>query len=138
VKITIENPASGQTYPICQGGENSPLDDLDLAHTSAVQEAEFVRAAEIKLFDRGNGRFDQTFSVLYKRSSGASAEGWLFEMRNRIPQFGRVQFITESSSGGAQTWYLHNASCQIVRARHIGSSVIATFRIRGGKPTGLA
>jgi hypothetical protein len=134
VKITITDTTTGQSYPICTGGANSPLDDINLAHTGSVQEVEYPRAEEIKLFNRKNARFDQTFSVLYARSSVGSAESWLFEMRNRIPQFGKVQFTSE---GNAQAWYLHNASCQIIAARHIGLAVLATFRIRGGKPTGL-
>jgi hypothetical protein len=138
VKITITDPTTGQSYPICSGGANSPLDDINLAHTGSVQEVEFPRAEEIKLFNRKNARFDQTFSVLYARSSGGSAESWLFEMRNRIPQFGRVQFTSESTVGASQAWYLHNASCQIIAARHIGAAVLATFRIRGGKPTPLS
>jgi hypothetical protein len=137
VKITITNTTTGQMYPICSGGANSPLDDLNLSHTSSVQEVEFPRAREIKLFDRGNARFDQTFSALYARSSVGSAESWLFEMRNRIPRFGRVQFTSESNVGNAQAWYLHNGSCQIISARHIGSAVLATFRIRGGELTTL-
>lgn len=136
MKIVINNVDTGKTGTICAGGENSPLDDINFSHTEEVQEVAFPRAKEIKLFARGNGRFDQTFSVLYKRTSLASAENFIFDLRRTFPLFGRIAFTSESATGNAQTWYLHNAAAQIVSGRHIGSAVLLTWRIRGGLPTG--
>ena len=134
MKINITDSSTGLQFVICAGGENSPLDDLDLAHTSSVQEVEFVRSEEIKLFDRKNARFDQTFTVLYKQSAIASGESGVLRIGSRCPRFGRVEFQTEVSFL-AEKWYLHNASCQIVSARHIGTSALITYRIRGGRIT---
>ncbi len=133
MKIAISNATTGQSFTLAPGGQYSPLDDLDLAHTNAVQEATFVRAESIKLFDRKNERFDQNFTVLHPRGTTGSAENWLFEIGRQVPRFGTVVFSTENSPSGARQWQLKDASCQIVSLKQIGSAVLVTFRLRGGK-----
>lgn len=136
MKIVITNPtASPPIYVIANGREQSPLDDLDLAHTSAVQEVEFLRADSLRLFERKLARCDFTFSILYKRTDPAGAEKFIFQLATDVPRFGTLIFTSEAGSNGAFSWAIPNASCQIVSVKHIGSAVLATYRIRGGKPT---
>lgn len=136
MKILITNPAaSPPLFTICNGRNDSPLDDLDLAHGEEFQEVQYIRGDSIKLFQRKNARCDFSFTILYKKSSMAVAEAWLFQIASFMPRFGNLIITTEVGDGGSTGWTIANASCQIVSAKQIGSAVLVTFRVRGGKPT---
>jgi len=136
MKILITNPTgTPPLFTICNGRSDSPLDDLDLGHTEQVQEVDYIRGDSRKFFQRKNAQCDFSFTILYKKSSFAVAESWLFQIASQIPRFGNLIITTEAGDGGSFSWTIANASCQIVSLKQIGSAVLATFRIRGGKPS---
>src|SRR5262245_23195322 len=129
---TLSTSSTRKKATICTGGEQSPMEDLNFNYPSNVQEVEYVRAAGVRHYDRKNQRFDQVFTILYKLSTVADAEAKILGLSDQ-PNFGTVQFITESGFGGASTFTHTNASCQVAAARQIGSAVLVSYRIRGGR-----
>jgi hypothetical protein len=122
-----------QTYIVCDHGESEPMDDSRIATGFAVQEVQYFRAVERRLFLRQLHGFDQTIHVYRLHVNHAVAEAYMLDLERVSALQGLVTFEMKSPSGSISKRYLRNGVVMCVGVFNTGKSTDAFFRVMGGQ-----
>lgn len=129
---------SGSTlYPLAGASgvserDHSSAADFSLTPESAVQVAEFVRAAYAKPIDRGNLLNVVSFTTTRLFSTPAEAQLWCLDYYANFPSSGTLYFDAVSPGGTVSRRTMADTVVDPPRRRVIGATALCDYTVRGG------
>lgn len=139
MRILIKHATTNAETVLCDGpGRGAdrmagPLDGLSIGDDVSGQVAEFLRATEIKAWNRQNQRTALSFRVARECASAVAAHAWQLAFHAGCIRAGTVHLIETSSSGSTQTVKIANAVITSIRTTPLGVTRVVEFSIVGGK-----
>lgn len=121
----------GESFTLIAGGAESP-EDLEVNAEALVQVAQGVRAAEARVFHRGNVQHRLTFQITRTYASAGAAEAALFEHPAEVPTEGDITITVEPCDATAKVATLTDAAVHVFAARQIGRSIQWRYTITAG------
>lgn len=110
------------------------VSNLEINGMRVVQVAEGLRAANVKVLDRGNARNSLRFTVTRAPvGTVLAAEQFLLAHAIALDAAALSADIAISFNPTPDNFYLRNATLLSVRGRHIGVTTIHDYEISGGK-----
>jgi hypothetical protein len=106
--------------------------DLVVNGRVVVQEAQFLRAESVELFDRRNRSTLISFHAATLFDTMEDAEVYLLERAEKVQIQGLVTLIARTPSGAETRRYLSDAIVEISEGRQIGVTIEFSYTIRGG------
>jgi len=112
--------------------KSTAVSDFRINREVAGQIAEFVRAAQVKTFDRKNRKTSISFSVAREHTTIRNCEAWILEHSTKLPNSGLVTLQAKSDSGASSERYLQDAVLVVAESHYEGASSFHTYQIIGG------
>jgi hypothetical protein len=109
--------------------------DISINARRLVQEAQFIRAAQVTMFDRGNLKTTIRFSVRRQHATVQDSEYWLLTHTYAVQEAATAIFMAESTSGSRVELYLASAVLGVSDHLYKGVGTYHTYTIEGGKFT---
>jgi hypothetical protein len=106
--------------------------DFTLTPQSAVQVAEFVRAAVARPIDRANLLREVTFSTTRQFASPAAAELWALDYDTAFPRSGTLVFEAVAPNGVVTRRRMLTSVVSPPVRRVRGATVLLDYRVQGG------
>lgn len=106
--------------------------DLRINGQRVEQDAQFLRAAQARVFDRQNVMTTITFSIAREHASEQDAEYFILTHYADLPGNGTALLIAEDSTGREKNLYLENAVLVVTDHRHMGVSSFHDYTLKGG------
>lgn len=126
MKIKINN------YPLADGALEG-VSQFKINGQRVSQVAQFLRAAAVRVFNRGNLQTTVTFAITRAHESLMAAELFILEHDLNLPPQGLVTF----TAGGAETQeterYLADAMITVSDREYIGVTTIHHYTVVGGE-----
>lgn len=97
-----------------------------------AQVAEFVRAAQVQTFDRGNRKTTITFNVSREHTTIRNCEAFLLAHIGQVPNKGLITLQAKETSGAVTERYLKDALCEVVDASYDGVTSFHSYQLIGG------
>jgi len=98
------------------------------------QVAQYLRAAQARVHQRGNVQTTITFQCAKEHASLQAAILYCMTHYRSMILTGTALFVFESDGGATTNEYLANASCHVSEIYPVGLTTFATYNITGGKP----
>lgn len=127
MRITIKAPG-GKPFELADHGYTSP-DNLRINGETMADTAEYLRAAAVEVFDRGNRRTSISFSVTRTHASLEAAELFILKHETTLPRRGLIEF--EAHQGRGRAW-LYDAVLTQASCSHKGVTSVHDYAILGG------
>lgn len=98
-----------------------------------IQDAQFLRAAQAKAYDRGNRRTTISFELSREHADVEASEVFMLDHFASLPTgTGLLLLIAEASTGREQDFFLADTVLRIVGSVQVGASTDHTYEFSGG------
>lgn len=117
--------------------DDRPASDIQIDDQMLVQDAQYIRAAVVNLFARGNRAFSLSFTVQKSFASVRLAQEFMLNNRNTLANFETMVLRLGAFGETPSDATVPAAVMQSVSARFAGVAVFYTYNIRAPQVTGI-
>ena len=117
---------------VLAGAGNEGTQNLRFNGRIVTQEAEFLRADQIQVFNRGNARTVIGFTRTIRKDDLADAEVFLLEHASEVLIDGLLTITAKSETKEIER-YIEAVVCRAYDAHQLGVTIFCQYEIIGGK-----
>ena len=139
MRIIIKNTGGGNAQTVLAdgagvrgAGKNVGPDGFRISGQVSSQIAQFLRAGNAKVFNRGNLRTSIAFSVRREFSSTQAAEFWLLNHVKTVQREDTLYMFAQAESGNEIQVTVSDCVLTLTDLQHEGVSVRVSYQITGG------